>query len=246
MKRLLPLFAAVTALAAIAVITVVAVGASSGGSDKNADRQGEDSSDGSGVAAMCVEGVPDCNDMVVEPADGSMNVCVAPDDVSDVAQECSDMGGGSTSNMCVAPNNPGADGAAADRECSDMIDGATRCAADAAPECQAIDSPPPADPGNQPSAGRTAYDITIPFNASVTEDDTKLVLEIVLGFDSNADLLVLESFPPIGRVRATSVDPGFCAAIESKLESIPSAGDVTCAVAPADAGNDADPDDAQE
>jgi hypothetical protein len=85
------------------------------------------------------------------------------------------------------------------------------------------------------------YDITVPFNASVTDDDLKLANEIVLAFDPNADFLLQETFPPTGRATLTSSDPDVCAAIEPKLESIPAVGDVTCAVA-ADAPPVSNPD----
>jgi len=221
MRRLIPLFAAVAALTIAAIVTVVAVGASSGGSDKNANRQSEDSSSGSGVAAMCVEGVPDCNDMIVEPNGGSMNMCVAD---------------------------------AAGEDCDDMIgEGTSRCSETASPECEAVDSPPPirSDEGIDPNecslvhnidacspediarieGSATTYGVTVPFDASVTEEDLKVANEIILAFDVKADFLVQESFPPTGRATLTSSDPDVCAAIEPKLESIPAVGDVTCSVA---------------
>jgi hypothetical protein len=142
--------------------------------------------------------------------------------------------------------------------------GTEPCAVTLEAECDPVDGSPPirSDEGIDPNecslvhnidacspediaritGGATTFDITIPFNTSVTEEDTKIVLEIVLGFDSNADLLVLESFPPIGHVRATSVDPDFCAAVEARLEGLPAVGDVTCAVAPADPENPPGPD----
>ena len=212
MKRLLPLLAAVAALTTVAVVTVVAAGVSSGGSKEKADRQSEDSWGGPGVAAMCVEGVPDCNDMVVEPDGTGTEPCAVT-----LEAECDTVDGlpPIRSDEGIDPN-----------ECSLVHN---------------IDACSPEDIARI-NGGATIFDITIPFNTSVTQEDTKIVLEIVLGFDPNADLLVLESFPPIGRVRATSVDPGFCAAVEAKLESLSSVGDVTCVVAPVDAGIDPDPD----
>ena len=212
MKRLLPLLIAVTVLAGTAAAVSFAVGGDSGGSPKNAGRQTTGDEAQPGVAAMCVEGVPDCNDMVVEPDGAGTEPCAGT-----LEAECDTVDGSPPirSDEGVDPN-----------ECSLV---------------HHIDACSPEDIARI-SGGVTAFDITIPFNASMTEEDTKIVLETVLGFDSNADVLVLESFPPIGRVRATSVDPGFCAAIESKLEGIPAVGDVACAVAPVDPENQPGPD----
>jgi hypothetical protein len=230
MKRFVPLLSAVTALAAIAIVTAVAVGASSGGADKNAARQSEDSLGGSGVAAMCVQDHPDCNDMIVE-GEGDAGRCM------EGAVDCVDTTGGGSMNMCIAPD----DAVDAAPECNDIITEGPNSGEGIDPgECSAVHNIEACNGTSSSSAGVT-YDVTVPFDESVTDEDTKLVMEIVMAFDPDADVLLLESFPPTGRATFTTAASDACAAIESKLEGIPAVGDVTCAVAPADAGIDPDP-----
>jgi len=230
MKRLIPLLVAVVALGVTAAVVAFAVGGDSGASTKDAGRQTTGDEAKPGVAAMCAQDHPDCNDMVVEPDGGSANMCVAD------AEACVDMIG----------------------------EGTSRCSATAAPECEAVDGSPPirSDEGIDPnecslvhnidacsqwdiariSGGETTYDITVPFNASVTGEDLKLANEIVLTFDPNASFLLQESFPPTGRATLQSDSSEFCSGIEGKLESVPSVGDVTCQPSPVDGGNSSEGD----
>lgn len=235
MKRLLPLLAVVGALAAAAIITVVAVGASSGSLDKSA-RQAQDSSgDVPGVAAMCAKDVPDCNDMGL--GEGDDGRC------AESAVDCVDTTGGGSMNMCIAPDNPGADDAVAAPECNDVIDGSARCAADAGPDCEAVDKPPPEDPGVQPPSGATtSYDLTFVFNESVTQDDLEEVGKIIQEIAPGGDFLVRESFPPVGAVQVTTDMAEFCPDIEAKFESLSYVADVTCGASISAASNPPDAD----
>jgi hypothetical protein len=82
---------------------------------------------------------------------------------------------------------------------------------------------------SEPVGGAAAtYDITVPFDTTVTDDATKLANEVVLSFDPGASFLLQESFPPTGRATITSADPNVCSEIKAKLEGVHSVGDVTC------------------
>ena len=201
MKRLLPLLIAVALLASTAAALALALGGDSDGTAKGAGRQNAGDQAKPGVSAVCVQDHPDCNDMIVGGTDGGM------------------------SDMCIA--DP------AYEECNDTVgEGASRCSATTAPECAGFDSPTvnPGEPSSPPSTRGTAYDMTVPFNASVTDEDLKVANEIVLAFDPNADFLLQETFPPTGRARISTSVPDACGAIKAKLESIASVGDVTCTV----------------
>jgi hypothetical protein len=179
MKRTLTFAATVALFASITVVTAVTF-AQRGDSPAKDSRQ---SNEASGVAAMCVQDHPDCNDMIVGGT------------------------GGGSANACTR-DNP---------DCNDTSFGGGG----------PIDSGPSDGSGNSSSGGVT-YDITVPFNASVTDEDMKLANEIVLAFDPNANFLLQETFPPTGRAQLQSDSSEFCSGIEGKLESIPSVGNVTC------------------
>ena len=103
-----------------------------------------------------------------------------------------------------------------------------RCAdAPDAPECVAEE--PPLDPA--PSPGTVAYDVSIAFDESVTQADMDLAAEIVRSIDRDAEFLIQESFPPVGRASVTTNDGEACASLEEQLSDLPGVGDVTCSPA---------------
>jgi hypothetical protein len=143
--------------------------------------------------------------------------------------DCNDIafgeGDGGSTTTCPAD--------AVDVACADTGGGTSRCAADAGPECQAVDSPPP-DASDQPSGVAITYDVTVPFTTAVTDDDLKLANDVVIAFDANA------TFPRAGVLPADGPRPAHIvrtrpvrAALEAKLEGIASVGDVTCAASTA-------------
>ena len=140
--------------------------------------------DGQSVAGVCVEGVPDCVDTVVN-GDG---------------------------------------------------EGLGRCVEDAtAPECVAEEPP------DGPVVGRTGtYEVTVAFDDSVTQADLDVTEEVVRAIDPDADYLIQESFPPVGRAFINSDDPDACAVLEEELLNVSSVTDVTCAEAQAGGGGDPD------
>jgi hypothetical protein len=237
MKRLLPLSAGIAALVAVAVVAAVAVGASSEGADKGG-RENDDSG-GAPVAAVCAPDVPDCDDMIVVGEDEPMNMCIAPDEA-----------------------DPGADPVAIP-ECNDAIDGSSRCAADAAPDCQAVDQPPitsidgidpnecnavhnidacsPEEIARLTGMASTSYDLTIAFDASVTQTDIDETVKVITSISPDTEFVVRESFPPVGAARLTTDMASFCPDLEAKLESASYVDDVTCLASRAST-NPSDPD----
>ena len=93
--RLMPLVIAIVALGALSGVLLATVGASGDG----AAREALDEADG-GVAAACIEGTVDCNDIIGIPIDDGMNMCIegVPDcnDIIDIPVD-----GGGTSDRCA-------------------------------------------------------------------------------------------------------------------------------------------------
>jgi len=204
MKRLLPLTVALAALSIAAVVLTVAVGA--GGGEPSRDGAKDTVADGAGgaVAGMCIEGAPDCVDMIVN---GDGDVMVGGGDVA--PGECElipDLEG------CMEPPSGGQPPIRSDEgihpdECS-MVHNIDACEA-------------------------RAFDVAIDFNESVTQADMDLAAELVAAFDPEADFLLLETFPPIGRAMLRSNVAGFCGSVQAKFDSIPGVEGVTCRLATA-------------
>lgn len=93
------------------------------------------------------------------------------------------------------------------------------------------------------SAGDSAdkYDVTVRFNASVTQDDIDDTGALLRTYDDDLDFVILESFPPMGRA-VIEVEAGdFCQTIEAELETAGYIEETTCQ--PWTGNVRADPDD---
>lgn len=70
-----------------------------------------------------------------------------------------------------------------------------------------------------PRAVGPSYDVTVYFNESVTQSDMDEVQQLLRFYDPNVNVLILESFPPIGRATVVTEFPAFCDAIVGVLEA---------------------------
>ena len=205
MKRLLPLTAALAVLAIAAVILATVVGAGDDGPSREA-AQDAAAGDGGSVVGMCVEGVPDCVDMIVNP-DGDVTIggdvapgeCELIPDLEGCGQPPLDAQPPIRSDEGIDPN-----------ECS-MVHNIDAC-----------------------EAG--AFDVAIDFNESVTQAGMDAAQEVLASFDPDVQLLILESFPPMGRATVKTADPAFCEMVQAKLSGLAGVRSVTCqsATAPPD------------
>jgi hypothetical protein len=76
--------------------------------------------------------------------------------------------------------------------------------------------------------GAPSYRLTVAFNSSVTQTDMDEVQQLVRGYDSAAEMLVTETFPPTGHVVVKTGTPDFCRKIEAALDALPSVANVSC------------------
>jgi hypothetical protein len=76
--------------------------------------------------------------------------------------------------------------------------------------------------------GAPSYRLTVAFNASVTQADMDEVDQLIRRFDSDAEMLVTETFPPTGHVVVETGTPDFCRNVESALDALPFIANVTC------------------
>ena len=97
------------------------------------------------------------------------------------------------------------------------------------------------------SIGRTSgdsesfrYEVTVSFNGAATEDDIEEVAAILRGYDADADFLVMEIFPPIGRALLTTDIPDFCGTVVAGLEAKAYVNDASCRLWVEPAGSDPD------
>ncbi len=72
------------------------------------------------------------------------------------------------------------------------------------------------------------YDVSVLFNETVEQQDLDEVDDLLRGYDSDAEIAVLESFPPQMRATLETNAPDFCAAVEAELEGRSYVRDVTC------------------
>lgn len=80
-----------------------------------------------------------------------------------------------------------------------------------------------------PSAGEAAqYEVTLNFNASVTRDDLAGIEPLLRAYDDDLEYVIMESFPPVGRVLLTTDAPDFCQTVEAQLEAESYVDKVTC------------------
>ena len=65
----------------------------------------------------------------------------------------------------------------------------------------------------------TRYEVTVNFNTSVMQDDLEKTEDILQAYDKNLEFLIMELFPPIGRVVLATDESDFCSTIETDLEA---------------------------
>src|ERR1700694_4422499 len=158
MKRLIPLFAAVAALCTTAVVVAFAVGASGDGHSKSTERQ----SAGGGspaVSAACAKDHPNCNDMVIgQGGGGTACALIAPDAPAAPPVDIA----------CPTPNPSEPDNANGP-VCSKPSDASVTASCE--PPGPTGGGPTALPSARPPSGVSTAYDVTVPFEASVTDSD---------------------------------------------------------------------------
>lgn len=78
-------------------------------------------------------------------------------------------------------------------------------------------------------SGATKYDVSVSFNATVTQGDLDAVAALLHRYDEDADVLVQESFPPTVRATIETDAEDFCVSIAAELEKRPAVEQVSCA-----------------
>lgn len=115
-------------------------------------------------------------------------------------------------------------------ECQDTVGvgitlGQAECAEGAPEPC--LDTIAPGEP--YPTVVDTgAYQVSVQFNASVTQADLDLAADLLSRY--GADLLILERFPPAGSALVKSEAPDFCATVTAALQS-PAVERIECSIA---------------
>ncbi|MEX0786376.1 MAG: hypothetical protein WD939_07065 [Dehalococcoidia bacterium] len=100
-----------------------------------------------------------------------------------------------------------------------------RCAEDAtAPECVAEE--PPLDPAGGP--GAVTYTVVVTFDESVEQAGIDRTDEIVRSAGPDAEYVIQESFPPVGRASVTSGEDEVCSVLTEQLMDVDGVGDVSC------------------
>lgn len=137
------------------------------------------------------------------------------------ARPGADAGGGGVAAAC-AVGHP---------DCQDTIvepgDGSMNMCIENVPDCNDMvvdESPPDAvnDPGDGP-----AVSISVDFSADYTQADLDLVTDIIVQFDHDADVLVLERFPPTAN-SYVSGDASVCDELTPQLEAVHGVAHVEC------------------
>ena len=77
-------------------------------------------------------------------------------------------------------------------------------------------------------AGAPSYNLTVAFNTTVTQTDMDRVGQLIRRFDSSADMLVTETFPPTGHVTVKTGARDFCREIETALDALPFVANTSC------------------
>ncbi len=90
--------------------------------------------------------------------------------------------------------------------------------------------------------GDTMYTVDVQFNESVTEADLDEAGALLLGYDTDAQFIILEIFPPIGRIALETDAPDFCATVVAELEAKNYVDGVECLLAIEVGDGDGDPD----
>jgi len=72
------------------------------------------------------------------------------------------------------------------------------------------------------------HEVSIRFNETVQQSDIGEVAALVATYDSDANFVVLELFPPIARAVVETDIPGFCDDLKARLEGRPYIASVSC------------------
>ena len=72
------------------------------------------------------------------------------------------------------------------------------------------------------------YDVSVQFNETVEQDDMDEVDDLLRGYDSDAKVRILESFPPQLRATLKTDVPDFCATVQGELAGLSYVSEVTC------------------
>jgi hypothetical protein len=76
--------------------------------------------------------------------------------------------------------------------------------------------------------GAPSYRLTVAFDTSVTQVDIDEVDQLIRRFDSAAEMLVTETFPPTGHVVVETSTPDFCRKVEAEIDALRSVENVSC------------------
>lgn len=88
--------------------------------------------------------------------------------------------------------------------------------------------------------GGARYDVTVNFDRTATQEEMEAVAAALRAFDADADMLILEIFPPIGRAIVETDAADFCSSARERLEPVHGVAGVSCR--PHEADGPADPD----
>jgi hypothetical protein len=115
-------------------------------------------------------------------------------------------------------------------DCDDMIepgDGSMNMCIEGAEDCNdiVIDEPPP-DAG---SSGGPTNLVGVEFTADYTQADIDLVTDIIVQFDHDAEVLVLERFPPAASAVVHHDSPNYCDELVAQLEAVHGVDSASCA-----------------
>jgi hypothetical protein len=94
--------------------------------------------------------------------------------------------------------------------------------------------------GTSSGSGGSQYEVTVRFNRSVTQDDIDEAGALLRTVDDDLELLIMESFPPIGRAVLTTDASDFCQTVETELDGRSYVDHVSCQ--PWERGGAANPD----
>jgi hypothetical protein len=111
--------------------------------------------------------------------------------------------------------------------------------------CDNVRNAPPANEGNAPvqpplgtggGAGEgengavdsTSHAVSIRFNETVQQSDIEDVAGVLAKYDPDADLQILQLFPPVGHAVIKSDVPGFCKELKAQLSDRPYIDSVSC------------------
>jgi hypothetical protein len=72
------------------------------------------------------------------------------------------------------------------------------------------------------------YEVTLLFNASVTQQDIEETEALLGTFDTDPEYVIMESFPPVGRAVMASDASDFCQKVRAELEAKDYINRVTC------------------